>query len=106
MALLRETVFVIFGMAVGWRVQRREESRSSCGAKSGFVSIRHSQTLHPVGLGFGFSCSPTSRALEAAKSGPMLSQRQMTNTVIARNQTAPGDAISPFYADWLLGFDI
>ena len=76
-------------MAVGWRVQRREESRSSCGAKSGFVSIRHSQTLHPAGLGFGFSCSPTSRALEAAKSGPMLSQRQMTNTVIARNQTAP-----------------
>lgn len=53
----------------GCGLESSERREQEClWAKSGFVSIRHSQMLHPVGLGFGFSCSPTSQALEAAKS--------------------------------------
>lgn len=59
------------------------------------MSTRHLQTLHPIGHGRGFSRFPTSQAVEAAKPGLILSQRQMTNPEVARNQTAPGDAVSP-----------
>lgn len=62
--------------------------------------------MYPIGLGCGFSRSPRSQAVEAAKPGLMLSRRQRANLVIARVPTAPGDAVSPFSADWLFGFDM
>lgn len=88
-----------------WTWAGRQERREQ-GPLLTFVFMRDLLTLHPSGHGCGFSCFPRSQAVEAAKPGLMLSQRWMTNPVIARNQTAPRNAISPFYADWLFGFDL
>lgn len=72
----------------------------------GFVSMSHLQTLHLIGLCGSFLYFPTSQAVEAAEPGMMLSLRQMTNPLVARNQTAPRAGVSVFCTDCLFGLDI